>query len=117
MSSGYTPPNDFSTDSNRNGLIPVSKNQITTSPPQDEIQNLQSALKSSSKFVSCPYCKYQAMTQIDRSCSVPNIILSVASCLLPWLLIQACRGKDINCYNVEHFCKRCQNKLASYNSC
>jgi hypothetical protein len=120
MTSGYVPPVQFTDESTPNFQKPkiaVSNNQITSSPSQDEIQNLQNALKSSSKFVSCPYCRYHAMTQVDKSCSIPNIICAVGFCVLPWLIFQPCRGKDLSCYDAEHFCTRCHNKLASYNAC
>jgi hypothetical protein len=95
----------------------LTNNQTTPSPNQTEIFNLQKSLKSESKYVMCPYCKYKAMTQIEKKCSVSNTLCGALSLILPWLIFQACRGKDLSCYNAEHFCTRCHNKLATYQAC
>ena len=82
-----------------------------------EAQSLEMALKSKPIFLACPYCRHQSLTRINQKCSYSNI----ACCLLfggvTWLIFQAARAKDINCYNAEHYCTRCNKLLNSYKAC
>jgi hypothetical protein len=34
-----------------------------------------------------------------------------------WVLFQACRHKDINCYDAKHSCSKCGNLTGAYNAC
>ena len=83
----------------------------------NEVENLNKSLKSYSQFVSCPYCRNQGMTKVQQSCSCLSVCCCLTFLAVPWLIFQACRGKDINCYDTEHYCVRCGNKLAAYRSC
>jgi hypothetical protein len=118
--SEYVPPSQYSnipsTPLIQNSVPAMNRNQHSTPSTQD-IQNLQSALKSVSNFVTCPYCKNQAITRTEKKCSTANAICCVFTLLLPWALFQVCRGKDLNCYDANHFCTRCGNTLANYHAC
>ena len=115
----YVPPNTY-TNINSSPLIQdsvpaVSWNQLIPNP--SELTNLQAALKSSTQFVSCPFCKYQAMTRVEQKCSAGSTLCCVFTGGVCWLGTQLCRGKDLNCKDTDHFCTRCGNKLANYHSC
>jgi hypothetical protein len=115
----YLPPSEFnnkgSTPLIQNSIPAVAKNQ--TIPNPSEIDNLQAALKSSSKYVYCPYCKKQNFTKIEKNCSFPNIFCSAITVLVLWVPFQLCRGKDLNCSNAKHYCNLCNNVLADYRAC
>jgi hypothetical protein len=85
----------------------------------DEIDknNLKLTLKSNGQFVNCPYCKNMSVTRADKQCSITNVLCCVFTGPLPWFLLQAVRGKDINCFNADHYCTRCGNVLANYKAC
>lgn len=108
----YLPPDQYNNQQQNN----VNYNQTT--PNNDDIENLKSALKTSPQFVCCPYCKNQAMTRIEKSCSIVDMCVCVFLCTgIGWVLCKACRGKDINCYDANHYCARCGNKLVTYSAC
>lgn len=104
----YLPPGQYPSDKDRDS----DKNNI-----QEKIRNLQSALKSSSKYICCPFCNKQGMTKIEESCSTCTGLFCVLGGFILPVLIQLCRGKDLNCKDAEHCCVGCGNKLASYKSC
>ena len=115
----YIPPNQFTNNQsvplNQNSIPALSHNQMT--PSASEIDNLKASLKSNSQFVSCPFCRNQAMTRVESKCSLTSVLCCVCTSGVFWLLFQACRSKDINCTNSNHFCNRCGNKLADYSAC
>jgi hypothetical protein len=116
---GYFPPannaNVTSSPLITDGLSPVSNNQVR--PSIVDIENLKNALKSDSNFVTCPYCRNQAITRTQKKFSCINCLCCVVTSGILWLFFQACRGKDINCYDADHYCNRCNNNLASYKAC
>jgi hypothetical protein len=111
MSNNYNmPANNYNSNAS-----PLMNNQ--TVPNTAEIDNLQNSLRSNPQFVSCPYCRNQGMTRVDKYASCLNVACCLFTAVAPWLIFQAVRGKDINCCNADHFCVRCGNKLGSYYAC
>ncbi len=111
----YTNSNTTSTPLIQDSVPALPRNQITAN--QTDIDNLRAALRSTSNFVNCPYCRNQAMTRTERNCSVGNIICAVLTIGIIWLPFQCFRSKDINCYDADHFCTKCGNVLANYRAC
>ena len=115
----FLPQNDFQNSGSsplmQNSIPAVAKNQTIANP--SELENLQAALKSKTKFVYCPYCKNQAFTKTEINCSVPNILCCAFTAAILWLPLQLCRGKDLSCNNAKHFCNRCNQTLADYKAC
>jgi hypothetical protein len=91
--------------------------QNQTEINQFEVSSMQKTLKSSGQFVVCPYCKRHNVTRTEERCSFLNVACCVVFGPIPWILLQALRKKEINCYNAEHFCIHCGSKLASYKAC
>jgi hypothetical protein len=114
---GYLPPSQYkniqSTPLITNSVPPISKNQNSL----QDLENLKCALRSSSNFVTCPHCKNQAITKTDRKFSALNCICCLCTVGTCWLFFQACRGKDVNCYDADHYCNKCNSNLASYKAC
>ena len=95
------------------GVPQVVTNQID----EVEMNAVKMSLKSSGQFVACPYCRHQSVTSTEQNCSAKNVLCCVFFQPVSWVLFQAVRNKDINCYDVDHFCTRCGNKLAEYRAC
>ena len=100
-------------------LIPEQRNvdKITSIPNSNAISNLSRALKSNSSYVFCPFCNHQALTKTNKNMNIINLLASILSVIIGWAFWQCLRGKDYNCYNVEHYCLHCDKKLADYNAC
>ena len=89
----------------------------TTIPNTRAINNLSKALRSKSSCVKCPYCNHEAMTRTNTKCSSPNVTCSILCLGIGWVFLQLCRGKDLNCNDVTHYCIKCDANLANYNAC
>ncbi len=99
-------------------IIPsINRNQVV--PSESELINLRSALKTQPQYIYCPYCKSQGLTQVEKKCSKSNITCSIFSLGVFWAIFQACRGKDVSCYDSEHKCSnsKCNEKLSDYRAC
>ena len=98
---------------------PVPQNQIVANQlMQPKIIYVDATnFKSSPNNTTCPICKNPITTQINKNCNWYSFLFCYCIGILPWITLQCCRNKDINCYNAEHFCPRCGNKIAEYNSC
>jgi len=95
--------------------LKIAHNQ--TSITQYEVNNLSKTLKSSGQLSCCPYCKALGITRTEEKCSFSNVLCGLGFGPVSWILFQALRRKDMNCYDAEHFCINCGNKLVSYKAC
>eukprot|EP00340_Litonotus_pictus_P012095 CAMPEP_0170536138 /NCGR_PEP_ID=MMETSP0209-20121228/101983_1 /TAXON_ID=665100 ORGANISM="Litonotus pictus, Strain P1" /NCGR_SAMPLE_ID=MMETSP0209 /ASSEMBLY_ACC=CAM_ASM_000301 /LENGTH=280 /DNA_ID=CAMNT_0010837473 /DNA_START=21 /DNA_END=863 /DNA_ORIENTATION=+ len=76
-----------------------------------------SQFKTSPVLTPCPKCKKTAFTRVNRKLSVNNVACCVVFSTIPWILFQALRNKDMNCFNAEHHCSQCNSKILDYNAC
>ena len=65
----------------------------------------------------CPLCNKEIMTEINKKCNWYSCAFCYCIGLLPWIILQCCRNKSLNCFDAEHFCPHCGNKIVEYNSC
>ena len=79
-----------------------------------EIQ--QSMMRSFPVFCQCPYCHKEVPSKVERSISVMNCLCCYC-CGGFFLIFNACRNKDPNCYDAIHRCTACDNKLNDYKAC
>ena len=112
---GYMPPNQNQNQNQNQNNMNVPTNNQSASP--QEIENLEKSLKTNSQWVACPFCRNQGMTRTITSCSVCNFLCCFFTGAIPWVIFQACRSKDMNCNDAEHYCSRCGNRLANYTAC
>ncbi len=119
----YLPPTTYA---NNNPTVvtdsevpPLNKNQNDIDLDKGAIENLQCALKTTSQWANCPYCRQSGITQMDKKFSYVSCLSCVFSLGLPWCLVQCCRSKVLNCYDAKHFCGQpdCKKELANYTSC
>lgn len=117
--------NDSCNDENSQPFINSSEDMITsqslnnnqTTPNSQEVETLQKTLRSSTQFILCPFCHISGMTIIEKECSCSNVVCSIFTTPLSWLIYQVCRRKDLNCYNATHRCQKCGNVLGIYKAC
>ena len=95
-----------------NQVQPIVVNQVTPA-----VAVVTPAARSSPYLTICPFCQNQVMT-------LSTLQFNCCTCCLCWCtgfvcfaIIQACRGKDINCYDAEHKCPMCGKTIGMYNSC
>ena len=98
--SGYNPPNSNTTNNN----------EVLVNQQQD-------VLKSKSVIAICPSCKISSDTNAERSCSFGSCVCYLITTPVFWIIFQAIRGKDINCYDASHKCKHCGNYIGYYKAC
>ena len=119
----YKPPNEYMEEQ----IIPISSQRSNTNnskiirnqsiPNANLINNISRALKANSSYVKCPYCGHMALTRTTTQMSIVNLLCFILTLTIGWLLWQCIRGKDFSCYNVDHFCLKCDAKLADYKAC
>jgi hypothetical protein len=111
----YIPPGQYMNSSPM--TMQTQAVPIGNQPRPSEVRAIQSSLKSGSVYVNCPHCGNQGTTKTIQSCSCASIICCSVVLTVPWVIWQACRGKEINCYNAKHFCMKCGLEIGEYKSC
>ena len=77
----------------------------------------------SSKFttspcpMSCPFCKSQINTVVKKKWNWFSCVFCLWAGLCCWAGLQYCRNKQLNCYDADHSCPVCHNKIGDYSSC
>ena len=104
--------------------VNVSQGQIQPNPivvnqmAQPKIVYIDTTKIKTSPFgMVCPICNGNIRTIVNKKCNWYTCALCYCAGLFTWIMLQCCRNKELNCYNAEHFCPRCGNKIAEYNSC
>jgi hypothetical protein len=93
----------------------IIKNQNT--PNAQLISNLSRALKSKTSYVNCPFCNHQALTRTTEELNITNLIFFIITLIIGWLFWQCIRRRDYSCYNVHHYCRKCNTQLSDYSAC
>ena len=104
------PPNSVNTSS-----IQIANNQIL--PNNYEMIALSTILKSNPQFIVCPHCKGITPTRTEKSLSFKNALLFCLGGPFIWGLVQMLRNKDLNCYDANHYCLKCNANLGNYKAC
>ena len=65
----------------------------------------------------CPFCKNQIQTQVNKKCDWYSVCLCYFCGICTYITLQCCRNKKLICFDAEHFCPICGNKIAEYSSC
>ena len=91
--------------------IPNSSRQIISN------QSTPKEFGLCSTSLTCPYCRTNIATNTEIDCSCGACCLCLCVTLLPYLCIQACRGKNVCCCDSTHTCPHCGKYLGSYKAC
>lgn len=93
-------------------------------PPEGENNNLInmnlgdfSQFSTKPVFSPCPKCKMLGFTEVKKKMSVNNLACCLVFSTLPWLFYQVLRGKELSCYNADHYCSNCKQMIAEYDAC
>lgn len=97
-----------------NNQYNVVNNQTNLSAGEE--MRLQDALRSHSQFLRCK-CEYAGLTAVTKACSCGNVCCCIFTSPMCWIFFQACRGKDINCYDAQHICSKCGSMIGEYKAC
>ena len=65
----------------------------------------------------CPHCKSITPTRTERSLSFKNSLLFCVVGPIFWGISQIFRNKDLNCYDANHYCLKCNASLGNYRAC
>ena len=110
---GYIPNQNYGMNNN-NQAIPVN-NQYA--PDHQDLQSLQLSLKTDPVPIKCPHCNNFGITSTEKECNCLNLCCCYYTGLIPWIIMQACRGKELNCYNSKHTCQKCGKFIGEKNAC
>ena len=96
-----------------------SSNSFSYSKKNSSIQNVNfiNIHKTSSSYVSCPFCSHESLTVVKKSINWFTIFFCLFSLIIIWILLQKVRGKTLSIWNIEHYCMKCDNKISENNSC
>ena len=68
-------------------------------------------------MMECQFCHRMMATKVSKSLNVCACLLCYCTGIVCYVLIQACRKKDICCWDATHKCPFCGNTVGAYNSC
>ncbi len=91
--------------------------EITDESTLIYLDNLRKALRTQSSHLKCPFCQKSVETEVTKKCSIINILCFIITTPILWACLKCCRGKDCNCYDANHKCKRCRREIANYSAC
>lgn len=108
-------------DNNNDQIINIYSNQPITRKEtiaefEESLLNLNQKLKTKEEIITCPFCKNLSKTVLSKRISCSTVLFCSFGCFLIPSIIQIIRGKDMNMYDVDHFCSTCSNKIYSYKS-
>ena len=96
----------------------ITNNQINVNNIEsNEELRMKDALRSCSAFANCTGCGNMGLSTTEKSCSCASICCCIWFSIAVWLCYQACRSKDINCYDAKHTCSKCGKVLNVYQAC
>ena len=123
----YIPLQDQSfSDSNRQNQYyqqgyqaPQQPQQIIVNQPiSPKVIYIDSSnFRNSPCSMNCPFCKNQISTEVKKHWNWLNCFFCCWAGIFCWASMQFCRNKEFNCYDSEHFCPVCHNKIGDYSSC
>ena len=67
--------------------------------------------------IKCQFCKRPMTTNVTKQCNVCACCLCYFTGIVFYVCVQACRGKDLCCYDAEHRCPFCGNVAGTYTAC
>ena len=103
------------------------KQPVLNQPPSNQIITNQMTkvsvlyvdstnFKTDPLLIICPICKNQVQTVVNKKWDWYSFCLCHIFGLCAWITFQCCRNKQLNCFDAEHFCPRCGNKIVEYSS-
>ncbi len=67
--------------------------------------------------MNCGFCNKTITTTVVKKCNCCACCLCWFTGVCFYLCVQACRGKDLCCYDATHTCPNCGNVVGTYIAC
>ena len=67
--------------------------------------------------MNCGFCNKTITTTVIKKCNCCACCLCWFTGVCIYLCVQACRGKDLCCYDATHTCPNCGNVVGTYIAC
>lgn len=71
-------------------------------------------LDNKSKKMNCPYCEEFIETETEKSLNIKALLTAIATFYIGFVVIQACKNKDISFQDCEHTCPKCGTVIGKY---
>lgn len=98
--------------------IPAQPNQVKPVTNQVRINvNYSAMCKTTSVRIYCPYCNKYSQSVVEKTFSCVNCMCCCWFGVLPWLIWQLARDKELNCSDATHRCGACGNVIYRYTAC
>jgi hypothetical protein len=120
-----TPNNDITTQQQPQYGQPIANAVPSTGMPNAIVINQQSrgamvnpnVFKTSPISITCTFCSKPITTTVKEECNCLAFCLCCFTGVIFYLIIQACRDKDLCFDNATHTCPYCGNVVGTYNAC
>ena len=73
--------------------------------------------KTTPVALNCTFCHKPITTNVSKTFNCCACCLCYFTGIIWYVCIQACRGKDICCYDASHTCPYCGNVVGTYTAC
>ena len=67
--------------------------------------------------VTCQFCQIPITSVVKKRFNICSCLFCCWFGFVFWVCFQSIRGKEINCFDAEHSCPNCGQKLGNYYSC
>ena len=67
-----------------------------------------------SKKMNCPFCDEPIQTGTKTSMNMKALLTAIGTFYIGFVIMQACKNKEISCLDCEHSCPNCGNVIGTY---
>ena len=114
----YLPLEQQSLPNSEGGVYPPQLQLVVNQPINPKVIYIDTSKYNTSPCPTiCPFCKNKINTEVKKSFNWFSFVFCLWAGICCWVGLQYCRNKEINCYDAEHNCPVCHNKLGNYSSC
>ena len=113
---------------NQNTVNPLYGQPVVVQPPMITpvpvpVQNNNEPMidpkifKTHPVAIKCQFCKRPMTTKVTKQFNLCACLLCYCTGIGFYVCVQACRGKDLCCFDAEHRCPFCDNVAGTYIAC
>ena len=90
---------------------------IVVNQPQQVAMVNPNMFKTSPIALNCTFCNKPITTTVNQEFNFGACCICFLTGLICYLIVQACRNKDLCFYDATHTCPYCGNVVGTYNAC
>ena len=64
--------------------------------------------------MNCPFCDESIQTGTKTSINMKALLPAIGTFYIGFVIMQACKNKEISCLDYEHSCPNCGNVIGTY---